>query len=270
MGAARARTTLPARFGKLLRPGDGQQEKAVEHGVCSRRRALTQASETKEHARGTRSAHRGFQLERRCTRTRADTRTARAQCGDGGHRAADRDGSRLADRRDRTAGESMLEAYTTLGYLAAVTQRVRLHALVTAVVYRRPGLLAKMVTTLDVLSGGRAGLGLGAAWNDEESRGLGLPFPSTKERFERLEEAIRIVEQMWSEDEGSFTGEHYTLARTLNSPQSLSRPHPYLMIGGSGERKTLRLVARHADACNIFSRPEAAHKLAVLREHCER
>jgi F420-dependent oxidoreductase-like protein len=166
--------------------------------------------------------------------------------------------------------DPMLEAYTTLGYLAAVTERVRLHALVTAVVYRRPGLLAKMVTTLDVLSGGRAGLGLGAAWNEEESRGLGLPFPSTRERFERLEEAVKIVEQMWSEDEGPFEGEHYQLARTLNSPQSLSRPHPYLMIGGSGERKTLRLVARHADACNIFSRPEAAHKLDVLREHCER
>jgi F420-dependent oxidoreductase-like protein len=166
--------------------------------------------------------------------------------------------------------DEMLEAYTTLGYLAGMTERVRLHALVTAVVYREPGLLAKMVTTLDVLSGGRAGLGIGAAWNEEESRGLGLPFPPTAERFERLEEALRICEQMWSGSDAPFDGEHYQLARTLNSPQSLSRPRPYLMIGGSGERKTLRLVALHADACNIFAGPEAAHKLDVLRAHCER
>lgn len=165
---------------------------------------------------------------------------------------------------------AMLEAYTTLGYLAGVTERVRLHALVTAVVYREPGLLAKMVTTLDVLSGGRAGLGIGAAWNEEESRGLGLPFPPVAERFERLEETLRICEQMWSESEAPFEGERYHLARTLNSPPSVSRPRPYLMIGGSGERKTLRLVARHADACNIFDTPEAAHKLDVLRAHCER
>jgi len=165
---------------------------------------------------------------------------------------------------------AMLEAYTTLGYLAAVTERVRLHVLVTAVVYRDPGLLAKCVTTLDVLSGGRAGLGIGAAWNEEEARGLGLLFPSTRERFERLEETVRICEQMWSGSDAAFDGEHYTLARTLNSPQSISRPKPYLMIGGSGERKTLRLVALHADACNIFSGPQAAHKLEVLRAHCER
>jgi F420-dependent oxidoreductase-like protein len=166
--------------------------------------------------------------------------------------------------------DPMLEAYTTLGYLAGVTERVRLHALVTAVVYREPGLLAKMATTLDVLSGGRGGLGLGAAWNEDEARGLGLAFPSTRERFERLEEAVLICEQMWSGSDEPFEGEHYRLARTLNSPQSLSRPHPYLMIGGSGERKTLRLVARHADACNIFATPEAPHKLEVLRAHCER
>jgi F420-dependent oxidoreductase-like protein len=166
--------------------------------------------------------------------------------------------------------DEMLEAYTTLGYLAAITERVKLHVLVTAVVYREPGLLAKCVTTLDVLSGGRAGLGIGAAWNEEEARGLGLLFPSTRERFERLEETVRICEQMWSDSDAPFAGEHYQLARTLNSPQSLSRPKPYLMIGGSGERKTLRLVALHADACNIFSGPEAAHKLDVLRQHCER
>jgi F420-dependent oxidoreductase-like protein len=165
--------------------------------------------------------------------------------------------------------EPMLETYTTLGYLAAVTERVQLHALVSAVVYREPGMLAKMVTTLDVLSGGRAGLGIGAAWNESEAHGLGLPFPSTRERFERLEEAVLICKQMWSDSDAPFEGEHYKLARTLNAPQSLSRPRPYLMIGGSGERKTLRLVARHADACNIFAAPEAAHKLAVLRGHCE-
>jgi F420-dependent oxidoreductase-like protein len=166
--------------------------------------------------------------------------------------------------------DEMLEAYTTLGYLAAITQRVKLHVLVTAVIYRDPGLLAKCVTTLDVLSGGRAGLGIGAAWNEEEADGLGLLFPSTRERFERLEETVRICEQMWSDSDAPFAGEHYKLGRTLNSPQSLQRPRPYLMIGGSGERKTLRLVALHADACNIFSGPEAAHKLEVLRGHCER
>ncbi|SES21416.1 probable F420-dependent oxidoreductase, Rv1855c family [Pedococcus cremeus] len=164
----------------------------------------------------------------------------------------------------------MLEAYTTLGYLAAKTERVKLLTVVTAVVYREPGLLAKAVTTLDVLSGGRAMLGIGAAWNEEESRGLGLFFPSTAERFERLEEALQICQQMWSDDDGPYEGKHYRLARTLNSPQSLSRPHPPILIGGAGERKTLRLVAQYADACNIFDTPELPHKLEVLREHCER
>jgi F420-dependent oxidoreductase-like protein len=164
----------------------------------------------------------------------------------------------------------MLEAYTTLGFLAANTKRVLLHTLVTGVVYREPGLLAKAVTTLDVLSGGRAMLGIGAAWNEDESRGLGLPFPPIAERFERLEEALQIVLAMWSADEGAYEGTHYHLARTLSSPQPLSRPHPPILIGGAGERKTLRLVAQYAQACNIFGTPEAAHKLAVLREHCER
>ena len=164
----------------------------------------------------------------------------------------------------------MLEAYTTLGYLAGQTERVKLLTVVTAVVYRDPGLLAKAVTTLDVLSGGRAMLGIGAAWNEEESRGLGLFFPPTKERFERLEEALQIILQMWSDDEGPYEGKHYHLARTLNSPQPLQRPRPPILIGGSGERKTLRLVAQYADACNIFDSPELPHKLDVLREHCER
>jgi len=166
----------------------------------------------------------------------------------------------------------MMEAYTTLGYLAGQTSRVRLGALVTGVTYRHPGLLAKQVTTLDVLSGGRAYLGIGAAWFDREHIGLGVPFPPLKERFQRLEEALRIVKQMWSEDNGPFEGKHYQLAETLNSPQALSKPHPPILIGGSGERKTLRLVAKYADACNVFgaSPAEVAHKLAVLREHCER
>ena len=162
----------------------------------------------------------------------------------------------------------MLEAYTALGFLAAVTSRVKLLTIVTAVVYREPGLLAKAVTTLDVLSGGRAMLGIGAAWNEDEARGLGLFFPPLAERYERLEETLRICQQMWSDDDGPFEGKHYHLARTLNSPQALSRPHPPILIGGQGERKTLLLVARYADACNLFDTPELAHKLDVLRGHC--
>ena len=163
----------------------------------------------------------------------------------------------------------MLEAYTTLGFLAANTSRVKLGALVTGVVYRAPGLLAKMVTTLDVLSNGRAFLGIGAAWNAEESDGLGLFFPPLAERFERLEEALLICLQMWSDSEEPFTGKYYQLGRTLNSPQSIQRPHPPILIGGSGERKTLRLVAKYAQACNLFPGPELSHKLDVLRAHCE-
>jgi F420-dependent oxidoreductase-like protein len=164
----------------------------------------------------------------------------------------------------------MLEAYTALGWLAAKTERAKLLTMVTAVVYREPGLLAKALTTLDVLSGGRAILGIGAAWNEDEARGLGLPFPPTAERFERLEEALQICLQMWSGNQGPYDGEHYHLARTLNSPQVLSRPHPPILIGGGGEKKTLRLVARYADSCNIavYDIGVAAHKLDVLREHC--
>lgn len=164
----------------------------------------------------------------------------------------------------------MLEAYTTLGFLAARTTRIRLLTLVTGAVYRAPGLLAKMVTTLDVLSGGRAMLGIGTAWNDEEARGLGLLFPPTAERFERLEETLQICLQMWSGEDGPYEGRHYRLGRTLNSPQALTSPHPPILIGGSGERKTLRLVARYAQACNLFPGPDLEHKLDVLREHCER
>jgi len=164
--------------------------------------------------------------------------------------------------------DEMLEAYTTLGYLAACTSRIDLVSWVTAVVYREPGLLAKEVSTLDVLSDGRAWLGIGAAWNEAEARGLGLPFPPTGERFERLEEALQICLQMWSDSDAAYQGKHYTLERTLNSPQPLRRPHPPIMIGGGGERKTLRLVAQYAQACNLFAGPELERKLDVLREHC--
>jgi F420-dependent oxidoreductase-like protein len=163
----------------------------------------------------------------------------------------------------------MLEAYTTLGYLAAHTSRVELVSWVTAVVYREPGMLAKLVSTLDVLSQGRAWLGIGAAWNEPEARGLGLPFPPTAERFERLEEALQICLQMWSDSDEPYNGKHYHLERTLNVPQPLSRPHPPILIGGGGEKKTLLMVAKYAQACNLFAGPELEHKLDVLRGHCE-
>ena len=165
----------------------------------------------------------------------------------------------------------MLEGYSALSYIAAVTSRAKLGTMVTGVVYHQPGILAKTVTTLDVLSGGRAWLGIGAAWNEAESRGLGIPFPPIKERFERLEETLQICQQMWEGKRGSekpFRSEHYQLERPLNSPQSLTRPHPPILIGGGGEKKTLRLVAQYADACNLFPTPEIPRKLDILREHC--
>jgi F420-dependent oxidoreductase-like protein len=167
--------------------------------------------------------------------------------------------------------EPMLEGYTTLGFLAAATERMTLGLLVTGVMYRYPGLLAKTVTTLDVLSGGRARLGIGASWYEREQRGLGVPVVPVNERFARLEETLQICRQMWSDDNGPFDGKHYHLAETLCVPPPLSRPHPPIMIGGGGERKTLRLVARYADACNVFGNTpaEVAHKLNVLRGHCE-
>lgn len=167
------------------------------------------------------------------------------------------------------AENEMLEGYTTLGFLAANTERARLMTVVTGVHYRHPGLLAKIVTTLDVLSSGRAWLGIGAGWNEEESRGLGVPFPPLGQRFEQLTETLEICLQMWRGDESPYQGAHFQLERPLNSPQSLSRPHPGILIGGSGEQKTLRLVARFADACNLFPTPDVPHKLEVLRAHCE-
>lgn len=168
------------------------------------------------------------------------------------------------------AEDPMLEGYTALGFIAGLTERLRLRVLVTGVTYRPPGLLAKIVTTLDVLSGGRAELGLGAAWYEREHKGLGVPFPPVAERFERLEEALQICLQMWSENNGAFEGKHYQLAETLCSPAPVSSPRPRIMIGGGGEKKTLRLVAQYADACNLFGGPdEVSHKLDVLRRHCD-
>jgi F420-dependent oxidoreductase-like protein len=165
----------------------------------------------------------------------------------------------------------MVEGYTALGYAAALTERITLGLLVTGVTYRHPGLLAKTVTTLDVLSEGRAQLGIGAAWYEREHAGLGVPFPPLGERFERLEETLQICHQMWSDEDGPFEGRHYRLAETLCNPAPVQRPRPPILIGGSGERKTLRLVAAYADACNLFATsPEVvAHKLAVLERHCE-
>ncbi|MFM8352478.1 MAG: LLM class F420-dependent oxidoreductase [Actinomycetales bacterium] len=167
----------------------------------------------------------------------------------------------------------MLEAYTTLGFLAAETSTIELQALVTGATYRYPGLLAKIVTTLDVLSSGRSMLGIGAAWYEREHLGLGVPFPPTSERFARLEEILQIVRQMWSDNDGPYVGTYYQLAETICSPQPLTQPHPPIMIGGSGERKTLRLVAAYADACNLFAGPDTSAqdlkaKLDVLARHC--
>jgi len=170
------------------------------------------------------------------------------------------------------AETDMLEGYAALSFLAAATRRVRLGTLVTGVTYRHPGVLVKTVSTLDVLSGGRAILGIGAAWFEREHVGLGVPFPPLRERFERLEEALLVAKQMWSGKVGPFAGRHYALAETLCVPQPLSRPHPPILIGGGGERKTLRLVARHADACNLFvyaGVDGVRKKLEVLRRHCD-
>ena len=170
-----------------------------------------------------------------------------------------------------SAQDPMLEGYTSLGFLAAHTQTMTLGLLVTGVTYRHPGLLAKIVTTLDVLSGGRAQLGIGAAWYEREHKGLGVPFPPISERFERLEETLQICRQMWSGDDGPYQGRHYQLAETICSPRPIQQPGPRVLVAGSGERKTLRLVARYADACNMFAvGPEVvAHKLEVLARHCE-
>ena len=167
----------------------------------------------------------------------------------------------------------MLESYAALGYLAGITQKVKLGALVTGVIYRHPGLLVKTATTLDVLSGGRLYFGLGAAWFEREALGLGVPFPPIKERFGRLEETLQIAGQMWSENNGPFNGRYFQLAETLCSPQPLTRPHPPILIGGMGEHRTLRLVGQYADACNLFTRmglETVRGKLEILKRHCEK
>jgi F420-dependent oxidoreductase-like protein len=169
------------------------------------------------------------------------------------------------------AENEMLEGYSTLSYLAGLTKKVKLGTMVTGVVYRHPGILVKTVSTLDVLSGGRAYLGIGAAWNEQEALGLGIPFPPLKERFQRLEETLQIARQMWAGDEKPFEGKHYQLARPLNHPQPLTQPHPPILIGGMGEKKTLRLVAKYADACNLFARmgtDAVRAKLEILKKHC--
>jgi F420-dependent oxidoreductase-like protein len=170
------------------------------------------------------------------------------------------------------AEREMLESYSALSFAAAITKRVALGAMVTGVTYRHPGVLVKTATTLDVLSGGRAYLGIGAAWFDREHAGLGVPFPPLAERFERLEETLRVAHQMWSPENGPFAGRHFKLAETLCSPAPVSSPRPRILIGGLGEKKTLRFVARYADACNMFAflGPEGiAKKLDVLRRHCD-
>ncbi len=167
--------------------------------------------------------------------------------------------------------QEMLEGWSALAYAAGRTNRIKLGTLVTGVTYRHPGILVKTATTLDVLSHGRAYFGIGAAWNEDEHRGLGVPFPPLKERYERLEETLQITLRMWSGDERPYEGKHYQLARPLNVPQPVQKPHPPIMIGGTGEQKTLRLVARYGDACNLFTgdREELRYKLDVLRAHCQ-
>lgn len=170
------------------------------------------------------------------------------------------------------AENEMLEGWSALAFAAGRTNRIKLGTMVTGVTYRHPGLLVKTATTLDVLSHGRAYLGIGAAWNEEEHKGLGVPFPPLKERFERLEETLQLAHQMWRGDEQPFHGQHYTLERPLNSPLSVQQPHPPILIGGTGEKKTLRMVAQYGDACNLFARlgkDELARKFDILREHCQ-
>jgi F420-dependent oxidoreductase-like protein len=167
----------------------------------------------------------------------------------------------------------MLEAYTTLGFLAAQTERIRLGTMVTAVTFRPPSVLIKAVTTLDVLSGGRAWLGVGAGYHEDEARAMDLSLPPVGERFERLDETLRLALQMWSGDSSPFEGRHYRLERPVNNPPAVSKPHPPILIGGAGERRTLRLVAQYADACNLFDIPDGGrtirHKLEVLARHCD-
>jgi F420-dependent oxidoreductase-like protein len=166
--------------------------------------------------------------------------------------------------------DAMLEGYTALAAVAARTSALRLGTLVSGVIYRNPALVAKVVTTLDVISKGRAILGMGAAWNDQESGSMGFEFPSVKERMDRLEEAVQICRLMFTQDRASFEGRHYRIREVFNNPRPIQAGGPPIMIGGGGEQRTLRLVAKYADACNLFGDPATvAHKLEVLAGHCE-
>ncbi|HSB01478.1 MAG TPA: TIGR03560 family F420-dependent LLM class oxidoreductase [Anaerolineales bacterium] len=168
--------------------------------------------------------------------------------------------------------DPMLEAYTTLGYIAGLTEKVYLGVLVTGVIYRHPSVLMKMVNTLDILSGGRAYLGIGAAWYEAEAKGHGIPYPSTSERFEQLEDNLKLAKSLWDSDEVSFNGKHFSAPAITNNPRPLSNPHPRIMIGGTGPNKTLRMVAQYADACNIgdwVGTENMQKALDTLKEHCE-
>jgi F420-dependent oxidoreductase-like protein len=168
--------------------------------------------------------------------------------------------------------DPMLESYTTLGYFAGLTEKAYLGVLVTGVLYRHPSVLMKMVNTLDILSGGRAYLGIGAGWYEEEAKGYGIPYPSTAERFEQLEDTLQLAQALWDSDEASFTGKHFSMPAITNNPRPLSIPHPRIMIGGTGPTKTLRMVAQYADACNIgdwVGTENMQKSLDTLKEHCE-
>ena len=168
--------------------------------------------------------------------------------------------------------DPMLEGYTVQAFMAANTKKIKHGLMVTGGFYRHPGILIKTVNTLDVLSGGRAYFGIGAGWYEREAHGLGVPFPPMSERFGRLTEILQIAKHMWSGDESPYNGKYYQLAEPISRPQPLSKPHPPILIGGGGEKKTLRLVAEYGDACNLFAGPESLdalqHKLDVLKQHC--
>jgi F420-dependent oxidoreductase-like protein len=168
--------------------------------------------------------------------------------------------------------DPMMESYTTLGYLAGLTEKAYLGVLVTGVIYRPPPVLLKMVNTLDIVSGGRAYFGIGAAWYEEEAKGFGVPYPATGERFEWLEDTLQLAHALWEGDETSFSGKRFSAPKMTNNPRPLSQPHPRVLIGGMGPNKTLRMVAQYADACNFFERrkPEFSQALDTLKAHCER
>jgi len=166
--------------------------------------------------------------------------------------------------------EPMFEGWTTLGVIAGITSKIRLGTMVTGIIYRYPSILAKIGATLDVLSKGRLYMGIGAAWNVEESDAYGIHFPSTRERFRRLEEAVQIIQKMWTEDRASFKGDFYQIKNACCNPKPIQKPYPPILIGGGGEKQTLRLVAKYANACNVFGSPETVkRKFKILREHCK-